>query len=217
MKLLLFVSMIGYLSVASVHAQPVGETHRVTSEQTASLRDAQHRTALRVTVWYPAAADAVERPLVVGPPAKPLFDVGAVAPDAAFATDGTRRPVILLSHGFGGSARIMGWFGIAMARGGYIVVAVDHPGNNSGDAMTVPGAILWWDRAEDLRAALAAAEQDPDLGARMDRSRVGVAGFSAGGFTALVAAGARVDPPGSSGSVAPIPATAYAGRSGSSR
>jgi predicted dienelactone hydrolase len=194
-SLTIAVGMLGILAAMSANAAPVGETHRVTSEQTASLRDAQHRTALRVTVWYPAAADAVERPLVVGPPAKPLFDVGAVAPDAAFATDGTRRPVILLSHGFGGSARIMGWFGIAMARSGYIVVAVDHPGNNSGDAMTVPGAILWWDRAEDLRAALAAAEQDPDLGARMDRSRVGVAGFSAGGFTALVAAGARVDPP----------------------
>ena len=59
--------------------------------------------------------------------------------------------------------------------------------------MTVPGTTLWWDRAEDLRAALAATQRDPDLGAHMDLSRVGVAGFSAGGFTALVAAGARVD------------------------
>jgi predicted dienelactone hydrolase len=187
--------MLGVFAAANAYTAPVGEIHRVTFERTASLRDAQHRAELRITVWYPAAADAVERPLVVGPPARPLFDVGAVAPDAAFATDGVRRPVILLSHGFGGSARIMGWFGIAMARSGYIVVAVDHPGNNSGDAMTVPGATLWWDRAEDLRAALAAAQQDPDLGAHMDPSRVGVAGFSAGGFTALVAAGARADLP----------------------
>jgi predicted dienelactone hydrolase len=103
--------------------------------------------------------------------------------------------VILLSHGFGGTARIMGWFGIAMARSGYIVVAVEHPGNNAVDEMTVTGATLWWDRAEDLRAALAAIERDPDLGAHVDPSRIGVAGFSAGGFTALVAAGARVDPP----------------------
>jgi predicted dienelactone hydrolase len=46
-----------------------------------------------------------------------------------------------------------------------------------------------------LRAALAAIERDPGFGAHVDPSRVGVAGFSAGGFTALVAAGARVDPP----------------------
>jgi predicted dienelactone hydrolase len=193
-SLLVGVGMLGILAAGDAHAAPVGETHRVTSEQTASLRDAKHRAEVRITVWYPAAADAVEHPLVLGPPERPLFDVGVVAPDAAFAADGVRRPVILLSHGFGGTARLMGWFGIAMARSGYMVVAVDHPGNNAVDEMTVPGAALWWDRAEDLRAVLEATERDPGLGAHMDLSRVGVAGFSAGGFTALVAVGARVDP-----------------------
>jgi predicted dienelactone hydrolase len=135
-----------------------------------------------------------ERPLTVGPSDKPLFNIGSVASDAPFAANPARWPVILLSHGYGGTARIMGWFGIAMARDGYIVVAVDHPGNNGLDQMTVPGAILYWDRSDDLRAALEATEQDPALGLHMDGDRVGVAGFSAGGFTALVAAGARADP-----------------------
>jgi predicted dienelactone hydrolase len=88
----------------------------------------------------------------------------------------------------------MGWFGIAMVRDGRIVIAVDYPGNNAADAMTVPGATLWWDRAEDLKTALDAIRQDPVIGPHMDLARVGAAGFSAGGFTALVAAGARVDP-----------------------
>ena len=88
----------------------------------------------------------------------------------------------------------MGWFGIAMARDGYIVVAVDHPGNNGADKMTVAAVVLWWDRAEDLQAALNAAEQDQTIGPHMDLSRIGVAGFSAGGGTALLAAGARVEP-----------------------
>jgi predicted dienelactone hydrolase len=195
-SLAVVIGMFIVLATASAQTAPVGETHRVATEATASLRDAKRRSELRITIWYPAAAAAAaaERPLVVGPPDAPNFDVGAVAPDAAFA-DGARRPVILLSHGFGGTARIMGWFGIAMARSGFIVVAVDHPGNNAIDAMTVTGATLWWDRAEDLRTALAATLGDPDLGAHMDPAGVGVAGFSAGGFTALVAAGARVDPP----------------------
>ena len=88
---------------------------------------------------------------------------------------------------------MMAWFGAPLARAGYIVVAVDHPGNNGLERMTVAGAILAWDRVDDLRAALAAAEADPAIGAHMDRRRLGVAGFSAGGFTALVAAGAKVD------------------------
>ncbi len=185
----LLVLMAGY-----AHAAQVGEMHRVAAEPSASLRDAHHRPQVAVTVWYPAAADAVEQDGVIGPPGKPVFDVGPAAPDAPFAPDGARLPVILLSHGFGGSARMMGWFGIAMARDGYVVIAVDHPGNNGTDTMTVAGAVLRWDRAEDLRVALTAAEHDPAIGPHLDLSRVGVAGFSAGGFTALVAAGARVDP-----------------------
>ena len=46
----------------------------------------------------------------------------------------------------------MGWFGIAMARAGYVVIGVDHPGNNATEAMTPAAAILPWDRAEDLRS-----------------------------------------------------------------
>ncbi|MFC0698442.1 alpha/beta hydrolase family protein [Paraburkholderia humisilvae] len=178
---------------AAAYAAPVGELHRVAFDPTASLRDAQHRTELRITVWYPATDDAVERPIVIGPPQKPLFNVGSAAPDAPFAA-GARRPVILLSHGFGGSARVMGWFGIALARDGDIVVAVDHPGNNGVDPMTVPGALLSWERAEDLRVALDAIARDPVVGRHVDLSRLGLAGFSAGGYTSLVAAGARVQP-----------------------
>jgi predicted dienelactone hydrolase len=165
----------------------------VTTEKTAVPRDAQHRDRLRVTIWYPAAKDAVEQPLVAGPPGKAFFEIGTVAADAPFLDSGP-RPIILLSHGFGGSARTMGWFGIAMARAGYVVIAVDHPGNNAIDPMTLAAAILPWDRAQDLRSALAAAESDPTIGPHLDKTRVGAAGFSAGGYTALVAAGARPDP-----------------------
>jgi predicted dienelactone hydrolase len=173
-------------------AGPVGEVHFTTQDASAHLRDAAHRPDVRVTVWYPAAPGSTEQDLLIGPPAAPLFRIGAVAPNAAPAPGG-KLPVILLSHGFGGSARIMAWFGIAMARAGAIVIAVDHPGNNAVDPMTIPGAGLWWDRVDDLRAALAAAERNPSIGGRIDAARIGVAGFSAGGFTALVAAGARVD------------------------
>jgi predicted dienelactone hydrolase len=194
MKFLLAAALLGLLLPAAAPAAPVGEAHRITSEPTAALRDAMHRDQVRITVWYPAVSGVEASPVVIGPPAQPLFDIGGTAMDAPFAAGPARRPVILLSHGFGGSARMMGWFGIAMARGGYVVIAVDHPGSTAIDAMTVPGATLWWDRAEDLRAALNAMLGDPVIGPHLDPSRIGVAGFSAGGFTALVAAGARVDP-----------------------
>ncbi|WP_163070201.1 prolyl oligopeptidase family serine peptidase, partial [Acinetobacter nosocomialis] len=74
---------------------------------------------------------------------------------------------------------------------GYLVIAVDHPGNNGADEMTLAGSMLSWLRADDLRAALAAVQADPILGPHVDPERLGVVGFSAGGYTALLAAGAR--------------------------
>jgi len=190
---LIIAAALAWAALAhAANAGPVGERHLKTMSPTAALRDAEHRPDLRVTVWYPAAAGSKEERIDIGPPDKPLFLVGAVASDASFA-DARRRPVILFSHGFGGTARMMGWFGTALAREGYVVVAVDHPGNNALDTKTVAGAILSWERPGDLAAALEAVKSDPRIGPHLDLRRLGAAGFATGGFNALVSVGARVD------------------------
>ncbi len=196
MRVRLANAMLAALS-AALAAGPaasatVGERHLVAHEASAALRNASHGDDLRITVWYPAASNAVEAPLDIGPPGKPLFTPGSAAPDAAFE-DARPRPVILFSHGFGGTARIMAWFGTALARRGYVVIAVDHPGNNGRDPMTIAGAVLSWERPGDLATALDAAKSDPTISPHLDLNRLGAAGFSAGGFTSLVEAGARVD------------------------
>jgi predicted dienelactone hydrolase len=179
-------------TAATAAPRPVGERHLETANPTAILRDAEHRPLVRITVWYPAAEGAVEKSLDLGPAGQPMFYVGASAPDAPFA-DTRRRPVILFSHGYGGTARMMAWFTTVMAQQGYVVIAVDHPGNNGLDKMTVAGATLFWDRPGDLAAALETVKADPVIGPHLDVKRLGVAGFATGGFTALAAAGARVD------------------------
>ena len=82
-------------------------------QPSAALRDAQQRSDLRITVWYPGQAHAPTRSIHF-PPDKPLFRVGRAARNAPFA-DAARHPLILPSHGFGGSARMMGWLGLALA------------------------------------------------------------------------------------------------------
>src|SRR5438309_1196647 len=64
--------------------------------------------ALRATIWYPAAAEAREEPQWIGPPIFPFYSAGSAARDAPHAA-GPRRPLILLSHGFGGSASDLAW------------------------------------------------------------------------------------------------------------
>ena len=182
---------IALLLTGTAHAHPVGETHRTIPLPSAVARHVDHRATMDVTIWYPAAAGAVERPETIGPPAAPYFRVAMVARDAQPARG--KRPVVLLSHGFGGSARMMGWLGAALAREGFITIGVDHPGNSDGDMSDV-GSIAWWERPRDMIAALRAAALDERFAPLIDRNRVGAAGFSMGGMTALALAGARIDP-----------------------
>lgn len=187
----LTITALAFFAFAGQALAAVGETHRTMTTPTASLRNADGSPKVAITIWYPAQADAKEAPLVIGPEDHPLFATGSAAADAPPAAG--RYPVVLLSHGFGGTARMMAWFGTALAREGFVVIAVDHPGSNGRGPITGNGAAWWWERAEDLKAAWATVQTDAELSPHLDAKRLGVAGFSAGGFAALVAGGARVD------------------------
>ena len=149
--------------------------------------------SLRCTIWYPASDTAVESPQVAGPPGSAIFDAGSAAPGAAFAPSLDKFPVVLLSHGSGGSALQMAWLGTALARAGFIAIAVDHPGNNL-DAPTTPeGLALWWERARDLSDVLDGVLADQAFGPKIDPSRIAAAGYSLGGYTVMELAGAQTD------------------------
>lgn len=151
---------------------------------------------LHVTIWYPAAESSIETAQTLGTSgmaAKPLFEAGSAAPHASFAPTLEPFPLILLSHGTGGSAAQMAWLGTALARSGFIAAAVDHPGNNAQTGYTPAGFLLWWERATDLSDTLDGLLTDAEIGPHIDRGRVGAAGFSLGGYTAMEMAGARTD------------------------
>ncbi len=167
-------------------------TRDITPTQHRNWRGAEIHV-LHTTVWYPAAESAIETPQMIGAPDKPLFDAGSVTPHASFAPSLAPYPLILLSHGTGGSAEQMAWLGTALARAGFIAAAVDHPGNNALGRYTAEGFTLWWERATDLSEVLDGLLADPELAPHIDRGRIGAAGFSLGGYTVLELGGARTD------------------------
>jgi predicted dienelactone hydrolase len=103
----------------------------------------------------------------------------------------------VLSHGTGGNAAGMGWLGTALAAHGYVVAAVNHPGNTLGNTgiedYTVQGFSLWWLRARDLNVVIDGMLADPTFGPRIDRGRIAAAGFSLGGYTMIALAGGITD------------------------
>jgi predicted dienelactone hydrolase len=144
-------------------------------------------------IWYPADASAPETAHDIGVPGHPIFQGHPVAIDAPLSPTRQQYPLLLLSHGTGGSADSLDWLGAALAAQGYIVVGVNHPGNNTLEPLTRAGFMLWWERATDLSEALDGVLADPVLGAHIDQNRIGAMGFSLGGYTVLELAGARTD------------------------
>lgn len=145
--------------------------------------------ALITDIWYPADPASVEQMQWIGSPDNPFAKAGKAALNVPILPGSEKFPLILLSHGIGGSSAMMGWLGSALASHGYIAAAVNHPGNNALEDYTLPGAVFWAQRAHDLSALLDLLLADPTFGPRIDPKRVGAAGFSLGGLTVIELAG----------------------------
>jgi predicted dienelactone hydrolase len=182
-------------STASSQTYKAGVTERAFLRDDAAYDWRGAKThALQCLVWYPADAQAVEKPQWVGTPPNAFASMGEAVPDGQLASSPARFPLILLSHGTGGSAAMMAWLGTELARDGYIAVAVNHPGDNAVDPHTVEGFTLGWERAVDLSRILDNMLTDKEFGPRIDSRRIGAAGFSLGGYTMIVLAGGKSNP-----------------------
>jgi predicted dienelactone hydrolase len=101
------------------------------------------------------------------------------------------RPLVVLSHGNGGSD--LGHHDIAtyLAAHGFIVATLEHPKDNFHDTSGVGYAPVLGGRPIQVKATISRLLDDPTWKASIDASRIGVAGFSAGGYTSLLVVGAK--------------------------
>ncbi|PYE86049.1 alpha/beta hydrolase family protein [Pseudoroseicyclus aestuarii] len=149
--------------------------------------NAAHRARpVAASLWYPAAGPTYRAPVGDGPLFEPSF--AFIGPAVAEGP----HPLVLLSHGSGGSADGLGWLSSGLVARGAMVLAVDHPGSTSGDSSPRRSTDLAA-RGADLTAALDAVLSDPAFAPFVDAERIGVFGFSLGGATALGLAGVRFD------------------------
>jgi predicted dienelactone hydrolase len=135
---------------------------------------------LVIGIWYPATVAGEE--LALGPFTQ---DVALGAPVA-----GAHRPLVVISHGGGGSYASHYDTALALAHAGFVVAAVSHAGDDSDDQSQT---LKLWRRPAQLRRLVSYMLGEWRARERLDANRVGAFGFSNGGFTVLVAAGGIPD------------------------
>jgi predicted dienelactone hydrolase len=169
----------------------VGMTfRRFIPEEPYNWRAAQNHV-LTTVIWYPAEPSAREQSVEI--PGLDIFELGVAARDAKMPGTAARFPLIVISHGTGGSGLSMAWLGEALARQGYVAAAVNHPGNNGAEPYTIEGFALRWERARDLSEVITGMLSDSEFRSHIDPHRIGAAGFSLGGYTMIeIACGVSV-------------------------
>lgn len=135
---------------------------------------------LPIGIWYPSPAAA--QPMALGPTTMSVAANGPV--------QGQALPLVVMSHGTGGS--LLGHFdtAIALADAGFVVAAVTHTGDNYADQSR---SVDIMDRPRQITRVINHMLSSWGGRAAIDPARVGMFGFSAGGFTTLASIGAVPD------------------------
>lgn len=162
------------------------EPHEAIGFKTFDIADRDGDRPLHVGLWYPTGDDG---PLKPGGENAVFYGV----PSIENARPGTGvHPLVVLSHGYSGTWRNLGWVAEALVEKGYVVAAPDHPGTTAFDRSPVQAARLW-QRPRDLSRVIDALIAEPKLGGAIDETRIAAIGHSLGGWTVAALGGARSD------------------------
>ena len=101
-------------------------------------------------------------------------------------------PLVLFSHGTGGNRLACSWFCKGLAAKGFMVAAVDHFGNTFDNPISKEFVTIW-QRPQDISFVLSELLKDETIAKKWDGSKIYMAGYSIGGYTALALAGAKIN------------------------
>jgi predicted dienelactone hydrolase len=139
--------------------------------------------ALTGAVWSPCTAPAEETRLrwLTAPGVKDC-PIG-----------GERLPLVVISHGRTGSFEGHHDTAETLADAGFVVAAIDHPGDNTLDRSRSKDLSVYIERPADIKRLVDFMLRAWPEAIRIDRQRIGFFGFSRGGYTGLVDIGGNPD------------------------
>lgn len=138
---------------------------------------------INVTIWSTDPSELAEK-IEFG-----IWKIKEAARDAPISSCKKKFPLILFSHGYGANQWVNTWFAEYLATRGYIVASVKHYGNSFKNRIPEISARPW-NRSKDLSVAFDNLLLYSKFKDNIDKNRIGVAGFSQGGITAIWLGGA---------------------------
>ena len=157
--------------------------------QAAGIQLLDSDPGLAGAIWYPCAGEP--KPVALGKLMPPVEIELSGVTDCPVT--GVNLPLIIFSHGRGG------WFGghhdtaEALADAGFIVAAINHPGDNGNDRSQSESLAMLASRPGDMIRLLYFMLDGWKDRAAIDHAKIGLFGFSAGAYIGLVLAGANPD------------------------
>lgn len=139
--------------------------------------------AISVAVWYPSSDKPA--PVMFGPFTALAAQDGKI--------DGGALPLIVVSHGRGGSFVVHHDTAEHLADAGFVVAALNHPGDNARDKSLFYDLSIYVQRPLDVKRVIDYLAVAVPWATTIDPNRIGIYGYSRGGYTALVAIGADPD------------------------
>jgi len=152
-----------------------------------TIEDARKDRPLEGDIWYPTATPDV---LAIADKSK-VWQMAPADPDGEPA-EGV-FPLLVVSHGMYGNTFNQAWLGSELARRGFIVAMVNHPGTST-FLRDPEQARRLWDRPVDLSRLINFLTEESVYKDRIDREKIYAAGHSLGGFTVMLLAGAEFEP-----------------------
>lgn len=155
--------------------------------QTLTFNDKTRHRPITISIFYPTNA-----PVKKTNDNNSVWKIPSCVNKAPISPEHQQYPLILFSHGDGGSRVYSAWFTIALAESGFIVAAIDHTGNTwDNDQPKI--ALERWQRPKDVSFVIKELLQSPTFAMKIDREKIGFAGYSLGGLTGVWLAGGRAN------------------------
>jgi predicted dienelactone hydrolase len=138
------------------------------------------RPALKGAAWYPCAQSPGE------------VNLGKITLPAVkdCPLPGEKLPLIVVSHGRGGSFVGHHDTDEVLADAGFIVAAINHPGDTVSDLSQSGDLSIFVERPNHIKRLIDFMVGTSPFASQIDQSRIGFFGFSRGGYTGLVLIGA---------------------------